>query len=288
MKKKILSILLIGFLIIGLTGCGSKKPSDSHDNYDVLNDIPNEILGTWNLNTNVKANNEDYSNLNSLFGTCLNNSENSLILNEDNTFKLNIGCYYGLSGKYKFENNIITFYDTKDANRTDEEDIENQLQGELINYKNKDLIQMYLYDFTEAEVYIFFEKTENNSYGNSEVPEIKFNETSDSNDNQSNSNNVKKVITNSNYALSLGKYEIYDDGKLDRILELKENDIFELTNVSNKTKITGTYKSCKAEGYEGEHHDSLCLYRDNKQYETFSVIGNNELSYQKGIIEYTG
>ena len=50
MKKRILSILLIGILVIGLTGCGSKKESDNGSNSAIKNG--KEITYAANLNGN--------------------------------------------------------------------------------------------------------------------------------------------------------------------------------------------------------------------------------------------
>lgn len=45
MKRKLLSILLIGFLVVGLTGCGSSGKGDSRFNYiiDELNTAVSEV-----------------------------------------------------------------------------------------------------------------------------------------------------------------------------------------------------------------------------------------------------
>jgi hypothetical protein len=52
MKRKILSILLIGILVIGLTGCGSKSKGDSRFNYiiDELNTAVSEVYERNNDN----------------------------------------------------------------------------------------------------------------------------------------------------------------------------------------------------------------------------------------------
>ena len=279
-KSKILTILLLAIITLSITGCGKTLEKDN-DN------ASKNILGIWHLNTNIRANNDNYTNLNSLFGTCLKDSDNSLTINDDNTFKLNIGCYYNLSGKYKYENNTISFYDTTDTNIKNTDDIEKNLEIKLINYKDKDLMQMYLYDFEDAKVYIFFEQTKDNSYGSSDVPIIEF----DNDDNQIvNENN--KSISVGDFKLSFGKYEMWQDNGTSRDListiELKENGEFELTLTKDNSKISGTYKECDLESYGGSINHCLCLYQGDKKYANYNVNNDNELSNQTTVSKYIG
>ena len=279
-KIKILTVLLLAIIVFSMTGCGKTLEKDN-DN------ASKSILGVWHLNTNVRANNDNYTNLNSLFGTCLKDSDNSLTINDDNTFKLNIGCYYNLSGKYKYENNTISFYDTTDTNIKNTDDLEKNLEIKLINYKDKDLMQMYLYDFEDAKVYIFFEQTDDNSYGSSDVPIIEFN-----NDDNQVVNENNKSISVGDFKLSFGKYEMWQDNgtssDLISTIELKENGEFELTLTKDNIKINGTYKECDLESYGDSINHCLCLYQGDKKYANYNVNNDNELSNQTTVSKYIG
>ena len=51
MKKKILSILLVGILIVGLTGCGANKSNSSNKITDSLNKVVKNIIDDWENNS---------------------------------------------------------------------------------------------------------------------------------------------------------------------------------------------------------------------------------------------
>ena len=159
--KRIVNILLIGIIALTITGCNEKK------NQSKVEKPKYDIVGTWNINTNVSSKENNYS-LRDLFGTCLNMSSNDLVFNEDKTFSFNVGCTYNMEGNYKLDNNIVKISNIKDSNITNKDtlkDIEKNMTFVIIEYNDNQFIQVHMDDFDD-DVYIFFGKTKE-TYDNS-------------------------------------------------------------------------------------------------------------------------
>lgn len=177
MKSKWLILLICGTIVLGcVTGCQKKEQVNvDHKQEETMND---SIIGTWNLNRNVKVSDSKYSSLKALIGDSY--GSDTLEIHKDGTFSLSTGMMYDLKGKYKYQNNELSFYDIKDTNIKEEsslKDIEEHLRLKYIEYNGNRFFQMHLYDLKEFEGYLFYEKEPKEkagSYADDPVPEIQF------------------------------------------------------------------------------------------------------------------
>lgn len=235
----ILLVLLVLLVLFLLTGCKSitTTTKENVENTNSNKEFNNKIIGTWKLNSNIRVNDSEYIGLHSLIGDSY--GSDTLVINEDGTFSLSAGMIYNLKGTYKFENEELIFSNLEDINITNEEalvDIEKNLKLEYIEYKGNEFFKMFLYDFTDFEGYIFYEKVETKEeaerYPDDLVPEVIFNNTK-------NSNNESDDLTQSNlsseYKELVGSYE-NNQGTTFEIIAESNGDLY-LSNGEDKCKI---------------------------------------------------
>lgn len=237
MKKKILGIGVVTILIVmlvTLTGCKNNEKVETNNENNKQEEVVDEnIIGTWILNRNVKVSENKYNSLKSLIGDSY--GSDTLEINEDGTFSLSVGMLYNLKGKYKYQNSELSFYDIEDINIKNEtslKSIEENLKLQYIEYNGNKFLKMYLYDFTDCEGYLFYEKEPKEkagSYADDQVPEVQFKKTNnqDSNPKTNEIDNTKKEY--------IGKYE---NNKKEIIeIELENNGILYLKSNDKKCQI---------------------------------------------------
>lgn len=265
MRKKLLSILLVGMLAITITGCGKSESKETNDNK------LSEITGNWYLNRNVAVNDTKNGSLKDLFGDSLNSGDGALILNEDGTFSITLGVSYNTTGNYTLNDNIIKFSNIKDKNVYNEEslkEMEENLYLEYMEYKGHKFMKMNLYDY-DFEGYIFFEKNPDDitgSYANDEIPKIEF-------DNNNQQENKKDNYTKN------------DDGLI----------------ISGYTLTFGTYSGTYKTSQDGEHYyteeekikinnnETITMYMANGETIDYSyTIDSNKISAGNNVIEVIG
>ena len=237
MKKKILGIGVVTILIVmlvTLTGCKNNEKVETNNENNKQEEVVDEnIIGTWILNRNVKVSENKYNSLKSLIGDSY--GSDTLEINEDGTFSLSVGMLYNLKGKYKYQNRELSFYDIEDINIKNEtslKSVEENLKLQYIEYNGNKFLKMYLYDFTDCEGYLFYEKEPKEkagSYADDQVPEVQFKKTNnqDSNPKTNEIDNTKKEY--------IGKYE---NNKKEIIeIELENNGILYLKSNDKKCQI---------------------------------------------------
>ncbi len=237
MKKKILGIGVVTILIVmlvTLTGCKNNEKVETNNENNKQEEVVDEnIIGTWILNRNVKVSENKYNSLKSLIGDSY--GSDTLEINEDGTFSLSVGMLYNLKGKYKYQNSELSFYDIEDINIKNEtslKSVEENLKLQYIEYNGNKFLKMYLYDFTDCEGYLFYEKEPKEkagSYADDQVPEVQFKKTNnqDSNPKTNEIDNTKKEY--------IGKYE---NNKKEIIeIELENNGILYLKSNDKKCQI---------------------------------------------------
>ena len=161
---------------------------------DELNEKNKSIIGTWRINSNVKSNDPNSASLNALFGSSLKLSSNELILKEEGTFTFYVGASYNTTGKYKFENNVVSVYDIKDTQITEStaiKKLEENLKFEYIKYNNHEFLKLQMHDIPDVEAYVFFEKNTTGKQGTmtDAVPEVTFKTPKSEKTNNSTTNN---------------------------------------------------------------------------------------------------
>lgn len=236
MKKKILGVILVTILLsilIILTGCGNdKKLEDSNSdnkqeeiNENVSQDNVSDIVGTWYLNRNVRVSDSRYNSLKSLLGDSY--GTDTLEINEDGTFSMSAGMVYNLKGKYKYEDNELSFYNIEDINIKNEtslRDIEENLKLEYLEYSGNKFFKMYLYDFSDFEGYLFYEKDPNERvglYADDSVPEVQFKNSNDTNTSNSNTQSSSLQTNNVNNTKEeyIGTYKNNQGKKIEILVE---------------------------------------------------------------------
>lgn len=216
MKNKILSIgfiLSLILMVFMLTGCDSDKKSVSEEESKQTT-INDELIGTWSLNNQINSSDKDkYSSLRRIFGDSLNSVANSLVLNSDNTFRLNVGAFYYCNGNYEVMDNTIHFSNIEDVNRYDEDEMEINLKAEKIEYNGNTLLQMKVYDITDADVYIYFNKSGTNN--NIEIPPMTFEnntQTTDETNDEIKTEEIENNISSNNQTdaegIKVGEYKL--------------------------------------------------------------------------------
>ncbi len=187
MKNKILNIFIIIVLILGIaTGCGSKKESsiinDDTENNSINNEQKVDIIGEWKA---TKTNNDDYS-LSYVYGTSITTS-NSLVFNEDGTYKLYLGSSYSQSGEYTIDGSNIKIQ-AKTFDTSDNKIIDNLL------IENNQIILKETTD-NDTQVDIIFENINNISQ---DISIQQNSENVNNNSNESNNNLDYIKVGNSN------------------------------------------------------------------------------------------
>ncbi len=267
MKRKVLSIILIGVLVVCLTGCGKKQEEVKKEENKL------DITGSWTLNRKVSVKDSNYNSLRDLFGDSLVSGENALILNEDGTFSMTLGVVYNSKGYYKVDKNIITFNNIEDLNITNEKELkemEENLFLEYIEYNNHKFLKMKLYDY-DFEGCIFFEKDPKEkagSYADDEIPEVNFENNINSKNNESREyiKNADEIKIN-NFKIKFGTY-------------------------------SGKYKTSQTEGSGGyiaetkikiNSNDTITMYGPTGEESDYPfTIENNTIKVGTNIIEIVG
>ena len=282
MKKVALSIIFIGILLIGLTGCG-KKTEEAKEEKKI------DVTGSWTLSRKVAVEDTRYANLRDLFGDSLGSGEGALILNEDNTFSLTIALAYNTKGNYKIDDNIITFNNIKDKNVVNENSLkerEENLKLEYIEYNNHKFMKMRLYGY-DFEGYIFFEKDPEetaSSYADDEIPEVNFtNNTNEKTNDSGEDTKTEDGIKINNYNIKYGTYS----GKY----KTSQNGSSEYTS-EKKIKINAN-DTITMYGPMGEEEDYSYTIEDNSikvGNNTIEIVGNNKVKFSVDdfVLEYKG
>lgn len=283
MKRKILIFLLIGVMVIVLTGCGKKQEEVKKEKNKL------DITGSWTLNRKVAVEDSNYNSLRDLFGDSLVSGEDALILNEDGTFSITLGVVYNPKGNYKVKENIITFNNIEDLkikNEKELKEMEENLQLEYIEYNNHKFMKMKLYDY-DFEGYIFFEKDPEEtagSYADDEVPEVNFinntnEKTNDSREYTKTEDGIKINNYNIKYGTYSGKYKTSQNGGSGYTSEEK-------IKINSNDTIT-------MYGPTGEESDYPFTIENNTikvGNNIIEVVGNNIIKFttQDVVLEYKG
>lgn len=283
MKRKILSILLMGIIVIGLTGCGKKQEEVKKEKNKL------DITGSWTLSRKVEVEDSNYNSLRDIFGDSLASGEDALILNEDGTFSITLGVVYNPKGNYKVKENIITFNNIEDLNIKNEKELkemEENLQLEYIEYNNHKFMKMKLYGY-DFEGYIFFEKDPEKtagSYADDEIPEVKFTnntneKTNDSREYTKTEDGIKINNYNIKYGTYSGKYKTSQNGGSGYTSEEK-------IKINSNDTIT-------MYGPTGEESDYPFTIENNTikvGNNIIEVVGNNKIKFttQDVVLEYKG
>lgn len=255
MKKKILILGVVAILVImlaTLTGCGNEEKIENNDITNKQEETNSNIIGTWNLNRNVKVSDSKYNSLKALIGDSY--GSDTLEVNEDGTFSLSTGMLYNLKGNYKYENNELSFYDIEDTNIKNEttlKSIEENLKLQYIEYNGNKFFKMYLYDLTDTEAYVFYEKNAKEmagSYADDQVPEVQFKNENNQTTNQQaeNIDNTKKehIGTYQNNKGEIIEIAIENDGQLylssnskKCSIEIKDSNSAGVKSISNISHV---------------------------------------------------
>ena len=283
MKRKLLSILLIGVMVIGLTGCGKKQEEVKKEKNKL------DITGSWTLNRKVAVEDSNYNSLRDLFGDSLVSGEDALFLNEDGTFSITLGVVYNPKGNYKVKENIITFNNIEDLNIKNEKELkemEKNLQLEYIEYNNHKFMKMKLYGY-DFEGYVFFEKDPEEtagSYADDEIPEVNFtNNTNEKTNDSGEDTKTKDGIKINNYNIKYGTYS----GKY----KTSQNGSSEYTS-EKKIKINSN-DTITMYGPTGEESDYSFTIENNTikvGNNIIEVVGDNKVKFttQDVVLEYKG
>lgn len=257
MKKKILTLGVVAILVImlaTLTGCGNEEKIENNDITNKQEETNSNIIGIWNLNRNVKVSDSKYNSLKALIGDSY--GFDTLEVNEDGTFSLSTGMLYNLKGNYKYENNELLFYNIEDININNEtalKSIEENLKLEYIEYNGNKFFKMYLYDLTDTEAYVFYEKNAKemaSSYADDQVPEVQFKNANNQTTNQQveNIDNTKKeyIGTYKNNKGEIIEIAIENDGQLylssnnkKSSIEIKDSNSAGVKSISNISQVLG-------------------------------------------------
>ena len=283
MKRKILIFLLIGVMVIVLTGCGKKQEEVKKEKNKL------DITGSWTLSRKVEVEDSNYNSLRDIFGDSLASGEDALILNEDGTFSITLGVVYNPKGNYKVKENIITFNNIEDLNIKNEKELkemEENLQLEYIEYNNHKFMKMKLYGY-DFEGYIFFEKDPEEtagSYADDEIPEVNFTnntneKTNDSGEDTKTEDGIKINNYNIKYGTYSGKYKTSQNGGSGYTSEEK-------IKINSNDTIT-------MYGPTGEESDYPFTIENNTikvGNNTIEVVGNNKIKFttQDVVLEYKG
>lgn len=293
MKRKLLSILLMGIIVIGLTGCGNKQEEVKNEEKKL------DITGSWYLNRNtaVEPSVEDkmYGTLRNLFGDSLGSGEGALKLNSDGTFSIELGVSYNTVGNYQMKDNIISFSDIKDKNIANKDSLkerEENLKLEYIEYNNHKFMKMLLYDF-DYEIYIFFEKDPEltaGSYADDDIPEVSFKTKDENGDTSTNteSSNYEKTTDSlkiNGYTIKFGTYS----GKYKTTQTESWDDAY---TAVKKIKINSN-DTITMYGPTGEESDYPFTIENNTikvGNNIIEVVGNNKIKFttQDVVLEYKG
>lgn len=293
MKRKLLSILLMGIIVIGLTGCGNKQEEVKNEEKKL------DITGSWYLNRNtaVEPSVEDkmYGTLRNLFGDSLGSGEGALKLNSDGTFSIELGVSYNTVGNYQMKDNIISFSDIKDKNIANKDSLkerEENLKLEYIEYNNHKFMKMLLYDF-DYEIYIFFEKDPEltaGSYADDDIPEVSFKTKDENGDTSTNteSSNYEKTTDSlkiNGYTIKFGTYS----GKYKTTQTESWDDAY---TAVKKIKINSN-DTVTMYGPTGEEADYPFTIENNTikvGNNIIEVVGNNKIKFttQDVVLEYKG
>lgn len=284
MKKKILGIGIVTILIImlvTLTECKNNEKVETNNENNKQEEVVDEnIIGTWILNRNVKVSENKYNSLRSLIGDSY--GSDTLEINEDGTFSLLAGMLYNLKGKYKYQNSELSFYDIEDINIKNEttlKSIEENLKLQYIEYNGNKFLKMYLYDFTDCEGYLFYEKQPKEkagSYADDQVPEVQFKKTNnqDSNPKTNEIDNIKReyIGTYENNKKEIIEIELDNNG----ILYLKSNDKkCQITiNESNSAGVKTIFNVSQVL----ENVTTIYLYPKGVSFS----LSNNPANYEEG------
>ena len=253
MKKKILGVGIVIILIImsvTLTGCGNNEKVENNKQEERVNE---NILGTWFLNRNIKVSENKYNSLKSLIGDGY--GSDTLEINEDGTFSLSAGMLYNLKGKYKYQNSELSFYEIEDINiksGTGLKSTEENLKLQYIEYNGNKFFKMYLYDLTDTEGYLFYEKEPKEkagSYADDQVPEVQFKEINNQAINQKNDIDKTKgeyIGTYENNKKEIIEIALENDGILylksnnkKCQIEIKESNSVGVKSISNISQVFG-------------------------------------------------
>ena len=257
MKKKILClgiIVIFMLMIVILTGCGnSEKVENSNENTKQEEIVDKNIIGTWFLNRNIKVSENKYNSLKSLIGDSY--GSDTLEINEDGTFSLSAGMLYNLKGKYKYQNSELSFYEIEDINiksGTGLKSLEENLKLQYTEYNGNKFFKMYLYDLTDTEGYLFYEKEPKEkagSYADDQVPEVQFKEINNQAINQKNDidktkgeyigtyeNNKKEIIE---IALENNGILYLKSNNKKCQIEIKESNSVGVKSISNISQVLG-------------------------------------------------
>lgn len=282
--KKILMVLLCGVAILGLvTGCDNDKKDENRNNdnsqeqlsnseqENITQDNVSNIIGTWYLNRNVKVSDNKYNGLKSILGDSY--GTDTLEINKNGTFSLSAGMIYNLKGKYKYENNELSFYNIEDINIKNEtkiRDIEENLKLQYLEHDGNKFFKMYLYNFSDFEGYLFYEKDPKEkagSYADDPVPEVQFKNLNNTQINNSTtqpsssqSNNTKKEY--------IGTYK-NNQGKIVEII----------TESDGKLYLKSNNKKCKIEPDESHSAGIISIHNISEVVKNATAI----YVYPKGV-----
>ena len=115
MKKSILSVLFIGILVIGLTGCGKNNSNNVSNNE--ANNVSEDSKQTTSKRTDEYV---PVGNVNIKYGTYKKDDGTTFELSEDGTAKLNGENYY-----FNVKSNEV-IYDSVVVPATSQEELENR------------------------------------------------------------------------------------------------------------------------------------------------------------------
>ena len=291
MKKNILSILLIGILVIGLTGCDNNKKNELSEKTQ----INNALIGSWTLSRKVAVSDTRYASLRDLFGDSLGSGEDALILNDDNTFSITIALAYNTTGNYKIKDNIITFSNIKDKNIANEESLkerEENLKLEYIEYNNHKFMKMKLYDY-DFEAYVFFEKDPESIVGScadDDIPEVDF-ENQDNNENK-NTNNEKSNYEKTTEGLKINGYTL-KYGKYSATYKTTQTESWDdayTAELKIKINSNDTVTMYGPTGEEAEYPYTIENNTIKVGTNIIEIVGNNKVKFSVDdlVLEYKG
>ena len=292
MKRKILSLLLIGVMVIGLTGCGKKQEEVKKEEKKL------DITGSWYLNRNTAVDpiveDKMYGTLRNLFGDSLGNGDGALKINNDGSFSIELGVSYNTIGKYNIKDNIISFYDIKDKNIANKDSLkerEENLKLEYIEYNNHKFMKMLLYDF-DYEIYIFFEKDPEKivgSYADDDIPKVDFstknNEDASNNSGKSNYEITTDGIKINGYTIKYGKYS-----NTYKTTQTESWDDAYTAEMKIKINANNTVTMYGPTGEEADYPFTIENNTIKVGNNIIEVVGNNKVKFSVDdlVLEYKG
>ena len=295
MKRKLLSILLIGAFAIGLTGCGNNKKNELSEK----NQIDNDLVGSWTLNRNTavepSVKDKMYGTLRNLFGDSLGSGDGALKLNSDGTFSIELGVAYQISGEYQLKDNKVTFKNIRDKearNKDSIKELEENLYLDYIEYNNHKFMKMLLYGY-DYEIYIFFEKEPEKiagSYADDDIPQVIFNNngnTGDTTTNTSNSNYEKTTdgLKINGYTIKYGTYS----SKYTTTQTESQNNSY-TSEVKIKINSNDTITMYGPMGDEADYPFTIENNTIKVGNNTIEIVDNNKVKYSTDdlLLEYKG